>query len=321
MAGGFLYEKASDWRDRRAFPQVGTSFDIGGRSLNLYCTGQGSPVVVMDSGANQPGYSWTPVQRSVAAFTRACWYDRAGYGWSDSAPGARTSGAIAEDLHKLLHTAGERPPYVLVGHSFGGFNVRVFAGRYATETAGLVLVDSASENEDTEISMPRAIQSPAARFIPRSLWRPLEKVASFLVHLGIARLLDDGPGRRPITLSESDWSLVHALRLQAKTFDASSAEGLPRAESVRQVKAVRSLGNRPLLVLTAARHFTPRENNEEARALEAYYQYRVYRDQPRMLALSTRARQVLVDSGHGIPEEAPDAVTDAVREVLADMQQ
>jgi len=102
--------------------------------------------------------------------------------------------------------------------------VRVFAGRYATETAGLVLVDSASENEDIEISMPRAIQSPAARFIPESLWRPMGKVASFLVHLGVARLLDDGPGRRPSTYSEYDWSLIHALRLQAKTFDASSAE-------------------------------------------------------------------------------------------------
>jgi len=321
MASGFLYEKASDWRDRRTYPQVGTSYDIGGRSLNLYCAGQGNPVVVMDSGANQPGYSWTPVQRGVSAFTRACWYDRAGYGWSDPAPGTRTSGAIAEDLHKLLHAAGERPPYVLVGHSFGGFNVRVFAGRYVTETAGLVLVDSASENEDTEISMPRAIQSPAARFIPRSLWRPLGKVASFLVHLGVARLLDDGPGRRPGTLSEYDWSLVHALRLQAKTFDASSAEGLTRAESVRQVKAVRNLGNVPLLVLTAARRFTPRGDSDEARALEAYYQYRVYRDQPRMLTLSTCARQVLVDSGHGMPEEAPDAVTHAVREVLADQRQ
>jgi pimeloyl-ACP methyl ester carboxylesterase len=102
----------------------------------------------------------------------ACWYDRAGYGWSDPAPGDRTSADIAEDLHKLLRAASVAPPYVLVDHSFGGFNVRVFASQWREETAGLVLVDSASENQDAEGEAPEGAQSPVTRIVPRFLWRP-----------------------------------------------------------------------------------------------------------------------------------------------------
>ncbi len=130
VTAGFSYEQFGEWRDQHRFPQVGRSVDIGGRSLNLYCSGSGSPAVVMDSGAGAPGYGWKLVEPGIAKLTRACWYDRAGYGWSDPAPRTRTAADIAEDLHKLLHAAGIPPPYVLVGHSLGGFHVRVFAAHY-----------------------------------------------------------------------------------------------------------------------------------------------------------------------------------------------
>lgn len=134
LLAGFVYEQIGEWRDRRDFPQVGRSIDIGGRSLNLFCSGAGSPTVVFDSGSGQPGYSWILVQPEVAKLARACWYDRAGYGWSDPATGVRTSADIADDLHKLLRAAGIAPPYVLDGHSFGGFNVRVFSNRYRNDS-------------------------------------------------------------------------------------------------------------------------------------------------------------------------------------------
>jgi len=83
---GALYEQVARRQDRKRFPQIGQSVDIGGRSLNLYCSGDGSPTVILESGKGNPGYSWVFVQREMAQFTRACWYDRAGYGWSDSGP-------------------------------------------------------------------------------------------------------------------------------------------------------------------------------------------------------------------------------------------
>jgi pimeloyl-ACP methyl ester carboxylesterase len=116
---GFVYEQVGERRDRTQFPQIGRSIDIGGRSLNMYCSGDGSPPVIFDSGGGMPGYSWLLVQPDVAKLTRACWYDRADSGWSDPAPEPHGTDAIASDLHQLLSAGGVPPPYVLVGHGRG----------------------------------------------------------------------------------------------------------------------------------------------------------------------------------------------------------
>jgi pimeloyl-ACP methyl ester carboxylesterase len=110
--------------------------------LNLYCMGSGSPAVVFDSGWEDWAPVWTIVQPEVAKWTRACSYDRAGAGFSDAGPMPRTSVRIADELHGALHNAGVKGPYILVGHAFGGDNVRTFADRYMAETAGLVLVEA-----------------------------------------------------------------------------------------------------------------------------------------------------------------------------------
>ena len=99
--------------------------------------------MVFESSGNDPGYDWVLVQPKVATFTRGCWYDRAGVGWSDPPPKPQTSTAVANDLHELLKRAGIPPPYVLVGQSIGGEYARVFTAKYPGEVAGLVLVDSA----------------------------------------------------------------------------------------------------------------------------------------------------------------------------------
>jgi pimeloyl-ACP methyl ester carboxylesterase len=318
VASGFAYEKFGEWQDRKSFPRVGRAINIGGRSLNIYCAGSGGPAVVLESGGGLPGYTWKLVEQRVSGFTRVCWYDRAGYGWSDPAPSSRTSADIAGDLHSLLHAAGIAPPYLLVGHSFGGFTIRVFASRYRTETAGLVLVDSASEHEG-EIEAPPSMQAPAARYFPRFLLPALRKVGWFFVHDGAQRLMDDGPDMPPrgSEITQRDMAIVHALQMQTKAFDASLAESEARQQSIRQVLSVHDLGNIPLIVLTAGKQPLPPSDPEETRLLAAFYQFHVYTDQPRMLSLSRRSRQIILQTGHGIPFEAPDAVTEAVREVLA----
>src|SRR6516162_2528450 len=113
-----------------------------GTRLNFYCMGKGSPAVVFDSGWEDWAPVWAIVQPQVAKWTRACSYDRAGAGFSDAGPMPRTSIRIADELHAALGNAGIKGPYVLVGHAFGGDNVRTFAARYAAETAGLVLVEA-----------------------------------------------------------------------------------------------------------------------------------------------------------------------------------
>lgn len=316
---GFLYEQIGEWRDRTLYPPVGRSIDIGGRSLNLYCAGQGPETVVMDSGGGVPGYGWVLVERSVSQFTRACWYDRAGYGWSDPAPKQRTSQDIVNDLHQLLRAAHVPPPYVLVGHSFGGFNVRVFAAQYSQEVIGLVLVDSADEYEDPAHA-PAALQSPLRRFLPAALLRLVLEAASVLVHAGLLRLLDKGPGLSIGKLNRQQTALVHTLQRQPKALDANIAEGLARPETLHQVQAVRDLGNLPLLVLTGAKEYRYPDPLESI-ALRSFIHNWVEEVQPRIARLSRKGRQILVtDSGHAIPFEDPDAIVAAIRKIIQTAQ-
>src|SRR5689334_14463255 len=112
-------------------------YDVGGRRLFLECQGVGGPTVVLAAGMGMPGSSWGPIWDEVATFARVCRYDRAGIGQSDRSAQPATSWSIAEDLHTLLAAADIAGPYVLVGHSFGGLNARMFASRYPDDMAGL----------------------------------------------------------------------------------------------------------------------------------------------------------------------------------------
>jgi pimeloyl-ACP methyl ester carboxylesterase len=138
---------ASDVHQSSSFEKL---VDIGGRRLYIKCSGEartGSPVVVMDSGMGNTSDVWSLVQPQVAQFAFVCSYDRAGMGKSDPAPKPRTSQDIVNDLHKILAQAGISSPILLVGHSLGGMNVRLYASKYTKEVVGMVLVDSTHEDE------------------------------------------------------------------------------------------------------------------------------------------------------------------------------
>jgi pimeloyl-ACP methyl ester carboxylesterase len=140
IVAGVIYEEVGQRQDRKRLQQIGQSVDIGGRSMNIYCSGEGSPAVIVDTpGSDVPGYHWSHIQPEVAKFSRAYWYDRAGTGWSDPGPYPGASLEMAKDLHELLRRAGVPAPYVLVGASSGGTNARVYNGLFTSEVAGMVL--------------------------------------------------------------------------------------------------------------------------------------------------------------------------------------
>src|SRR5450755_2199950 len=105
LLAGAIYERMGKQRDQEQLPRVGQAVDIGGRSLNIYCSGSGSPPVILDTGGSAPGYSNMPLQKLISKETRTCWFDRAGLGWSDPSPMNQTSAAVAADLHELLRVA------------------------------------------------------------------------------------------------------------------------------------------------------------------------------------------------------------------------
>lgn len=125
--------------------------DVGGYRLHINCAGvsaKGSPIVVMDAGGYDSSESWKKVQPEIAKFARVCVYDRAGLGKSERRPGpSYPSQEVVKDLHTLLVNAHIAAPFVLVGHSFGGMNVRLYASQHPQEVVGMVLVDSVHEDE------------------------------------------------------------------------------------------------------------------------------------------------------------------------------
>jgi pimeloyl-ACP methyl ester carboxylesterase len=314
---GAAYQAIANSTDARRFPQQGKLVSLGPNfgdvRLNIDCQGQGSPTVVLDSGLGVPGVGWNRVQTEVAKFTRVCWYDRAGYGWSDGSSAPRTSLEIAKELHALLAAANEKGPFVLAGHSFGGYNVRVYNGRYSNEVAGMVLVDAS--HEDQEAREPASLQVMMQNY-KKSLKRQ-EMMASWLIRLGIARFTQRN-AESPGVSKEFGQELLY-LQLQPKFVETTAEEmELFSPESANEVRTAGNLGDKPLIVLTAGKNVDMAQlpTQVSKKDMDDFHAVWMNELQVKEAHLSTRGKQIIVpDSDHMIPFERPDAIVDALREV------
>jgi pimeloyl-ACP methyl ester carboxylesterase len=292
---GASYEAIAAAGDARRYPPPGQLIDVGGERLHIQCVGTGTPTVVLDAGLGGSSLDWNLVQPSLGRTTRVCAYDRAGMGWSERSPHPRSPHQIADELHTLLTNAGIAGPYVLVGHSLAGKNVRLFALRYPNQVAGMVLVDARSEYVDANIS-PAEIQTfQRANAALAFLYRVTRSVG--LIRLFGASLWG-GPAMPRETRTEG-----MLLQTSQQGIDAQTAEGLERATDDAQLQAGPSLGDRPLIVLAAGQKVAHDPIWAEA--------------QRRQAALSTNGRLIVAEgSGHTIHWEQPALVIDAVRQVI-----
>lgn len=324
VLAGASWNAISDARDRHRFAPPGRLIDVGhGVRLHLNCTGQGSPTVVLESGWGMPGVSWALVQAELAKGRRVCSYDRVGRGYSDSDPALesrpRTQGEIAEQLHALLTVAGERGPFVLVGHSHGGLMARCYYNRYPQEVAGIVLVDSSTEDMDHLFAVAAGEKESQSGESARWTGEPLGKrVLMRLVYFtGLVRW----KGRAQVA-SGNAFNLRPALIdemlfliNQPRWFAISMAEANGADASYAELRQRHDLGSLPLVVLTS-KNFTPNGGYPDDIALKMRAAW-VGEIQPPLSRLSTRGRHLFADSGHLIPFEAPSAVVQAVEQVLA----
>lgn len=143
---GFLYQQLGLRRDRMRYPAPGTVVSTCGGSFHLHKQGQGSPMVILESGLAGSSLSWKLVADQVAAFTTVCSYDRAGFGWSSAHSSPRLLATVVAELHQVLLATGSAPPYLLVGHSYGGLVIRAFAHFHPELTAGVILLDPVSSS-------------------------------------------------------------------------------------------------------------------------------------------------------------------------------
>jgi pimeloyl-ACP methyl ester carboxylesterase len=316
LLAGFAYEQIGRSHDTRDLPRrIGQAVDVGGRTLNLYCSGEGSPTVILETGGNDPGYAWMPVQTKLATFIRVCWYDRACVGWSDRPQGPRTSVSVVSDVHEMLGRAGVPPPYVLVGASIGGEYARVYTSRYPQDVAWLVFVDSAHPDEPEPAFMLSAFNrmSPATR---HSLCTALPLMARF----GMLRFISSRMASPPPSQVSPEAEILAKLNAQPKALRTDAEQGCAATDGGRLVPALGtgnpeldnaariagSLDDRPLVVLTAGRYWAPTGLEKQA---ADYHELWIHQLQASLARLSRRGRQVVVDAHHDM-DEAPDAVVD-----------
>ena len=279
---GAAYQSLATRRDLAVTPPPGQLVDIGGYRLHLWCTGNGAPAVILDTGLGGSSVDWGFVQPDVARFTRVCSYDRAGMGYSDPGPSPRTARRIASELARLLDRSGIAGPVVLVGASIAGFDVRVFASDHPERAAGLVLVDASHEDQAHEV--PRM-----ARFVP------------LLSTIGVLRLFGVSFGQRVESLPPSVRQYAQATSFRAAGYRAAADELLHIRESVSEVRSSRRKLPIPVVVVTGARGA-----DENWRQL-----------QHDLTSLSERACLVIArQSGHVVSVDQPEIVVDAIRTVV-----
>ena len=210
----------------------GQLVDVGGYKMHIDCVGQGSPTVILESGLGDSYVSWQKVQPQIAQFTRVCSYDRAGLGYSDFSPRPRASEVMAEELYTLLQNSGISGPIVLVGHSLGGYNVRVFASLYRSDVAGMVLGDSSHPEQAKRLP-------PAVNDLQGS-WLRAAEFLEFITSFGIPRVLGFCGSDAVTRAAECTFSNTREGVAEMKSF----------SESAAQAGLTQSLGDLPLEVLS-----------------------------------------------------------------------
>ncbi len=328
VAIALLYEARGAARDARRFPPPGRLVpltDSGGSCLHLHTIGDSGPSVILDAGIGASSLSWSLVQSSAARFARVYAYDRAGYGWSDPprrSGGPRIASRLAEELRALLRGADVPGPYILVGHSFGGYVARLYAERWPVEVAGLVMVDSPGAAEWAHPSHERRRQHLGGALFSR--------IGGHLARLGVVRFCLNRLGRGskavPVTVTRafgpSALALVTRMVGQVMKYPPglrrvaqahwsrpapffSLADHLAHlAKSAQEVAACGSLGDLPFVVMTASNPSPVRAAQQDAVACQ-----------------STRGRHIIArEGGHWLLLDQPEMVVQAIESVVEEIR-
>jgi len=316
-AAGIVYQLVGTRRDVRTSPAPGKLVESGPHRLHVYDIGEGTPAVVLEAGISATSINWRRLQHEIAKFTRVLAYDRAGLGWSEKARTARTVTQVVKELHDLLRTAGVPLPCVFVGHSFGGFAVRVYAREYPDDVAGVVLVDPLRPEEWYPLSPEQRRLITGGAFLSR--W------GAFLAHFGVVRFtlakLGRGSSFIPRVIGRATatgeglatmervvgevrkmpkelWPAVISHWCLPKSFLSMGGHIAALPSSVEGMIGAKPLEDVPVTLLTGAKSHSPTPPDEAQR-------------------IAAGATHIVAEnSGHWIHLDEPELVLNAVREMV-----
>ncbi len=308
------------------FPPPGKMVDVGGWKLHLNCTGElrpSQPTVILEAGVGDFSVEWSLVQPRVANFARVCSYDRAGDGWSELGPHPRTMHQLVYELHTILVNGGVKSPLVLVGHSYGGWLVRLYASTYRSEIAGMVLVEAGADDpvrmlsdgtlaHSSDLVTTRPVPAVKTEGPLRISDIPSAALAQMTAGLQQASATANEPPRDKLPADAQrmrTWALGQLGHVAAAVnpFENEELAGL-RAD---RAKTDFPLGDMPLIVLTRG---IPEETGPQGAALEVEHR----RDHTAIAAMSRRGQLIVAThSGHHVQLDEPGLVSDVIHDVLA----
>jgi pimeloyl-ACP methyl ester carboxylesterase len=285
---------------RGIYPPQGRLYTVDGYKMHLYCTGEGSPTLVLDAGLGNDSLIWANVQPTLSKTTRVCSYDRAGFGWSDLQPGPRDAHRITDQLHALLTQAGIKGPIVLMGHSIAGLYIRDYAARYPQNLSGLVFVDGSTPLQEDRF--------PAATKLGL-LKAELELLQTkWLYVLGIPRVTGDcniGAG-----FEISAGKMLSEDQCRAALFIALEREDENFRQSGKETIHTGPFGDLPILIFSQDNH--PSGSEPPSKVDDIWDQM-----QEELKSLSTRSRRIIAKgSGHYIQIDRSDLLNSEVADLI-----
>jgi pimeloyl-ACP methyl ester carboxylesterase len=297
-----------------------------GRQMNFVCAGTGFPTLVVESGLGSHMLHWQKVAGRLSKLTKTCFYDRAGFGFSDTSNRPLTAMSVTDDLHLLLRNAKVTRPVVLVGHSLGGLYATVYVNRFPKNVAGMVLIEPSFAQQDKDLNTEQRAQDEAGFNASMANLRGCAALArqGRLATETHEECFAFAPDRTAAEKTYLLYQFTRPYRYEAMASEVEAQHSRDGASDVNSKAAVdtrRSYRNIPLIVLTAERTKNPNETPvEREQAIKAWASWKAGHEQ--LASRSSIGKSLVVsDTNHFIQIDQPDAVVEAVAAVVQQVRQ